>query len=321
MSTFGDIWRRVRLYIPDAPVLLVQAWVRDAYRELADQRGWGWLTIENQLVFGDARTLTVVTTLNSTTVTSAGLFVASDAGRQFRVGSFPIYTIAAFVDANTITLDRTYQTTGVGAVTGEILDAYATMPIDFGRFVVVVDPVNQRMVPWWATQEELDLIDPTRQATEGTPRLLAARRPSTFSGSLGQIQYEYWPKPTAAGALQYYAVKRPVPTSDDEEFVGVLRDRSDILEIGALAKAAMWPGTHERPNPYFNLGLANQLSGKFQALSTQLDLRDDDQYQQSWSTIPWHRWSTWSWAYDTHLLQATDATLASYWGGQWNSFY
>lgn len=317
VTTFSDVWRRVRLSIPDAPVLLVQAWVRDAYRELADKRGWGWLTQEAQLVWDDARTITVTTTLNSATVTSAGLFVASDAGRQFRVGSFPIYTILAFVNANTITLDRTYQTTGVGAVSGQILDAYATLPINFGRFVIVLDPVNQRIVPWWATQEELDLLDPTRQSSDTSARLLVARRPSTYPPTVGQMQYEYWPMPTAAGALQYYYIARPVPMADTDPFIGVLADRPDILEIGALAKAAMWPGTTERKNPYFNISLAGALTAKFESLANQLDLRDDDQSQQSWSTLPWQRWSAWAWAYDTNLLQATDATLADYVGSGW----
>lgn len=319
-TTFADIWRRVRLYVPSAPVLLVQAWVRDAYRQLADMRGWGWLVMEDQIAFQAARSLATVTaTVGSSTVTSAGLFLpASDPGRQFRVGSYPIYTILTCPDVNTITLDRTFQPPTLSNVispqTAQILDAYATMPLDFGRFVVVLDPLNQRIVPWWATEEELSLIDPTRQAAENVPRLLVGRRPSTYPPTFGQMQYEYWPKPQSTGALQYYAIRRPTPMADDAPFIGVLADRSDILETGALARAARWPGTSEVKNPYFNIALAAQLDLKFAALANQLDLRDDDQLQQSWTTIPWQRWQIWAWAYDTRLLQATDSDLGAYAG-------
>lgn len=316
MATFGDVWRKVKLHVPSAPPLLCRNWVQDAYRDLCDRRGWTFLVMEGQLVFADARTLTATVTLGSATVTSAALFVNGDAGRQFRVGSFPVYTILTVVDPSTITLDRAYETfDATGAQSATILDAYATLPVAFGRFVTVLDPINQRLIPWWATQEELDLIDPTRQASDGPPRLLVARKLSEYTLTAGQLQYEYWPVPTSAGALQYYAIKRPIDLADEDAFVGLLATRADILELGALARAALWPGTAEVKNPYFDLRLAAALQMKFDALANQLDLRDDDQSQQSWSTIPWHRWSAWGWAYDTHLLQQTDATVADYAGG------
>ena len=95
---------------------------------------------------------------------------------------------------------------------------------------------------------------------------------------------------------------------------GVLGARPDVLETGALAKAAKWPGTQDVKNPYFNLALSRELDAEFDRLALQLDLRDDDQNPQSWSTIPWQKWSTWAWAYDTSLLRETDATLAAYFG-------
>jgi hypothetical protein len=63
--------------------------------------------------------------------------------------------------------------------------------------------------------------------------------------------------------------------------------------------------------------LARTLDADFELAAQQLDLRDDDQWQQSFDTIPWQRWNMYTWAYSTHLLQASDATLSSYanWGG------
>lgn len=318
METFETVWRRLRLSVPGASPFLVQSWVRNAYRRLCQKRGWSWLVLEDQLTWGDARTVTCTTARGSATVTSAALFVSGDVGRQFRVGSYPIYTIQAVPSTGEITLDRTFQpitSAGAGAgVTGQILDAYATLPANFDHFVALLDPVNQRLVPWWMTWEELELLDPVRQAAESTPRLLSARRLSTTGSQTGRVQYEYWPKPTAAGALQYYAIGLPVDMADDDAFVGLLAARPDVLEAGALAEAARWPGTATEKNPYFNLGLAQLQDRRFEELAIQLDIRDDDVFQQSWSRIPWQRWSTWSWAYDTHLLQSTDADLSAYAG-------
>lgn len=313
-TTFETVWRSVRLSVPNAPPLLVQQWVLDAYRTLRDRRGWSWAIIQNQLIWADARSLAVATTAGSPTVTSGGLFVAADVGRQFRVGTYPIYTIIARPDANTLTLDLPYEGSGVGAVTAQILDAYATLPEGFSRFVAIVDPNNQRLVPWWATWEEMDLLDPIRASTASVPRLLAARKTSSLSSTAGRTQYEYYPKPTVAGALQYYAIGAPTALAQDYVFPGLLGDRPDILRTGALAQAAQWPGTTDLKNPYFNLALSIQLGRQFDALSNQLDLRDDDVYQQSIDNLPWQKWRTWVWAYDTALLRMTDATLGSYAG-------
>ena len=312
--TFEAVWRKVRLYIPGAPVLLVRTWVQDAYNKLADKRGWMWANFQGQIPFEAARSLAVTVTRGSTTVTSAALFVAGDAGRQLRVGSYPIYTIANVVDTSTVTLTEPYYGNQTGAQTGQILDAYATLPAKFGRFVVVLDPINQRIVPWWGTQEEMDLLDPDRQAAESTPRLLVSAQLSTFGATAGQMQYEYWPKPTSAGALQYYAVERPKVFGDEDRLQGVLAHRADVLETGALAAAAKWPGTRDMPNPYFDIRLSRVHDEEFEKSCIQLDLRDDDVGQQSWDTIPWQRWAAWSWAYDTRLLRATDSGLSAYFG-------
>lgn len=316
LPTFGDVWRAIRVNVPGAPVTLVRRWVMHAYRQLADSRQWSWMLLEGQLVWQDARVLTsVTTTFGSTNVTGpAATFVAGDAGRQFRVGTYPIYTVSAYNNDTSITLDRNYEglTAGVGAA--QILDAYATLPENFENFLMIVDPVNQRMVPWWATWSEMDLIDPIRSSSASTPRLLAARKLSGVAATLGQAQYEYYPKPTARGALQYYAKALPRALNENDPLPGFLSARVDVLETGALAQAARWPGTESSKNPYFNLALAKQLSDDFRALTVQMDLRDDDLYQQSIDNLPWQKWNLWSWAYDTHLLQASDATLASYAG-------
>src|SRR5204862_8218516 len=106
----------------------------------------------------------------------------------------------------------------------------------------------------------------------------------------------------------------PLLQADDDPIPGTLATRLDVLEAGALAQAARWPGTQDLKNPYFNLALAQQLSQDFRDLSQQIDLRDDDVYAQSIDNLPWQTWSRWPWTYDTRLLRASDATLSAYSG-------
>lgn len=316
--TFEDVWREVRLSVPQAPVMLVRSWVQRAYKRLSDRRQWGWRIQEGQLTWADARNnLLCTVTVGSSTVTSAALFTSSDVGRQFRVGTYPIYTIIALLDASTILLDRAYAAgSPTGAQAAQILDAYATLPRGFSNFEMLLSVTWQRLVPWWASAEELSLLDPIRMNSGPSPWLLGARCFSPCPLTLGQVQYEYWPKPIQAGNLQYYTVSRPLTLSDTSVFTGVLADRTDILVTGALSQAARWPGPSKtQPNPYFNLGLSAQLETQFLADCNQLDLRDDDEYPQSFDTLQWQKYRAWAWAYDTRLLQATDATLGAYFDG------
>jgi hypothetical protein len=313
--TWGDLCNTVRLSVPNAPPFLIQRWLKRVMNDLADRRQWSWQLVQGQLTWGDSRVFTATVTIGSATVTSAAQFVAGDVGRSFAVGTYPLYTIIGFTDASTVTLDMPYYGTTSGSVDdASILDAYAVMPANFENFVAILDPTNQRMVPWWGTQMEMDTIDPVRMATGGTPRLLCSASPSVDPATLGQTRYEYYPKPNAIGALQYYAKLLPFTLALDEDLPIGIAARADILELGALMHAAKWPGTVDLKNPYFNIGLAQSLRGDYESGCQQLDIRDDDRYQQSIDNLPWQRWSAWGWAYDTHFLQSTDATVGAYFG-------
>ena len=54
------------------------------------------------------RSFSAAVTNGSAVVTSSGLFLPSDFGRELRVGSGPIYTISSFSDINQVVLDRPY---------------------------------------------------------------------------------------------------------------------------------------------------------------------------------------------------------------------
>jgi hypothetical protein len=239
-----------------------------------------------------------------------GLFVAGDAGRQFAVGSFPVYTIASVTDANGIELDRPYgETTNAAVTTAKVFDAYATLPADFGSFRLIADPYNQRRLAFWIHEDQLNLLDPARLSSDTGPRLLASRAPSTYSGTLGRAQYEYWPQPTSARSYPALYNIQPDNLTDTDTFTGVLAEGGQILVDGALARCARWPGTPDLPNPYFNLALAQSHDEAFREGIQRLSLKDDSVYPDDLTQVHWERWPVGDLAYNDTSLRASDATV------------
>ena len=309
-ETFGDCWRRVRLHVPAAPTFLVREWVNAAWKPLGRMRHWGFLYGELRLTIAAARSVASVTVTNgSVNVTSADLFLAVDAGRQFRVSNFPAYTIQTFNNVNSIDLDIPFGEDST-VTTATIYDGYATMPADFESFRIIADPYNQRRLAFWISADQLNILDPTRQGSDSGPRLLAQRPPSTYLPTIGRVQYEYWPRPTAARSYPAFYNKLAARLDDTTVLSGVMAEAADVLVAGALAQAAQWPGTPDRPNPYFNAGLAREKQKEFLFGVQQLSLRDDDQHPDDMATVHWERWPLADLAYNDQALRATDATVA-----------
>ena len=309
-ETFSDVWRRVRLHVPAAPTFLVREWVNAAWKPLGRMRHWGFLYGELRLTIAAERALAAVTaTTGSTAITTAGLFLPADAGRQIRWASFPVYTIASVTNANAAVLDTAYgEDSTIAAAT--IYDGYATMPADFESFRLIADPYNQRRLAFWISADQINILDPTRQASDSGPRLLAQRPPSTYLPTIGRVQYEYWPRPTAARSYPAFYNKMAARLDDTTVLSGVMAEAADVLMAGALMYAAQWPGTPDRPNPYFNLALSREKKTEFFAGVQQLSLRDDDQHPDDMATVHWERWPLADLAYNDQALRATDATVA-----------
>lgn len=308
--TYGDVWRSVSLQVPAAPVTLIQKWVQQAYEQLVGRRHWVWLRRDAILATLAQRTVSVTFTNNSTAITStAGFVVATDPGRQLRVGNGFIYTIASVSTTSAAVLTQAYQGPS-GAAAALIHDRYLVMPADFRSFYSVVNPqVPGLPVVWWIGQDQLDLVDPQRSQSDSYLRVLASAKVSLVPATLGRVLYEAWPSPSAASQypLTYFA--RVDQLADDDLLQGVLATQTLALEQGALAHAARWPGTEQRKNPYFNLALATQLSKDFDIAVKALDLQDDDQYLQDLQQVDL---TTYGLGGDTHTLRATDATLSDY---------
>lgn len=286
-ETFENVYRQVLLHAPQASPFLARNWVQNVYNRICDIDNWSWLRKESELILNAQKSGTVSLTRSDATVTgvTAGLFASTDVGRQFRVSGPPYTILSVDAGANTCELDRIYGGTTDTAATGYILDAYITMPEDFGRFIVVLDPANSWKLRLDVTEAELNLWDPARQST-GTPYAVASRRLSTLTSTLDRVQYELWPYVTSAKRYPYYYNARPETLTDTDYFAGPLRQRTDIILLGALAEAAEWPGpSSDKKNPYFNLNLADRKRAQFMKEIDGLSKADQEIYMTWWETV------------------------------------
>lgn len=310
-QTFAEAYRMVRLHASAVPLHLCREFVNEAWKDLARRRPWSFLRAETVLTTAASRSVTVTTTQGSTTVTSAALFLAADESRQFRIGLGPTYTIQTFTDASTIELDRSFSEPDTTATAG-ILDAYITMPADFGKFRLIADLDNRRRVVFDLAEDVLLRIDPNRMFSGTIQRALAVATPSTYTPTLGRIRYEWWPRPTGVRSFPAIYVKQGTATDETTTFSGVMADGADVLVAGALAMAAEWPGTADLKNPYFNLDLATRKRSEFENGVQRLALRDDEQYPDDYIQVNWAEWTlTDTVAVDT-ILRASDASIAAY---------
>lgn len=310
MDTFLDCARRVLLRVPGAPLLLAEDWVVNAYRAFCAAHPWSFQRKDAALRFRVARSVACTVTQYSSTVTSAGLFLPADAGRQFRVTNTPIYTIQTVVDINTVTLDRNYEDSS-GAVAGTILDAYPALPLDFGHFLSITNPYEQRVIQWGVSSEYLDEIDPYRVYAGSYLRLLAARKVSQVTATQYQYLYEGWPIIITARSYPYLYKTTPGTISEATTFTGILGQyASSVLVTGALLECSKWPGTTEHPNPYRS----------DPRLSQELQLDWDRQVQALWlqddAAFPMQliqtRQNPQQYSPSTEGLRQTDATITDY---------
>lgn len=318
-ETFRDLWQIVALHAPTAPIPLVQHWCQNAYEDLCGRRHWSFLRVDSFINTLASRAVTVSFVQGATAITSAAAFVASDAGRQIRLGTGgsgnPAYTIDTVTDPSNAVLTQAYAGDDAPLASATISDIYLIMPANFRSFNVVRDPTIQRPIAWWISKDRLDLFDPGRIASDTRFRVLVAAGLSRATATNGRVTYEAWPYPTAAGTyiMQYF--KKAPKLTDDDSFEGPLSDWTSALQTAALAAAAAWPGTPTQKNPYFSLALAKKLDADAQFALKQADIADDDIYLMDLQQVDLAKFGLASISADTTLLRATDATMADYYSG------
>lgn len=163
----------------------------------------------------------------------------------------------------------------------------AALPHDFQSFVSVVNVADQKYVPFSTSVDEILKADPAL-AQKGTPdRLIVTagggQPPWDAPQYLGRLIARGYPVPS--GPSTYTAVYNTAPARLDDTTVlpDLIAQNAEVLVTGALAQAALWPGTGDKPNPYFNAGVATAKAAEFHYALQMLSLRDDDAiHTDSW---------------------------------------
>lgn len=306
--TFEDAWKEVLLHSPMVSPFLARKWVQWAYARAGELRPWSNLRVETTIQTAAEKTGTVGVTNGSTAVTGGTLaFGAGDLYRQFRIGTSPIYTVAA-VSAPDATLDRAYTGETEAAATASVLDAYILCPADFGRWGSILDIDNCWRLHHYITEDWLNRVDPRREHAE-SPRAVVSRMAATIAAIRGRLTYELWPYKTTAQQFPAVYFKVPETLADTDTIPGHFSRRSDVLVTGALSQCARWPGVEGRKNPYFNLQLSKDLKEDFDKECGLLEVKDEDIYP-TWTPRSEYRWAPM--IGDANWLREHDAPAVNY---------
>lgn len=280
-ETFGQIWNKVLLYAPGTPVPLVQQMVKNAYQRAIDMHYWSDLLADGELVVKDSySTGTVGVTEGSTTVSSSGAtWTAGHVGMQLAVddaGGQPYYTVTA-TTTDAITIDRAYEGETDSSSTYVVGDYYLEFPSDLG----VLDDVRELNNEWrlrrpYHQQNYLDLVDADRSQS-GSPILYVAAPPRIASG-VSYPRYEFWPKPPDGTHIVFRYFKTSDLTTNTSYIIPGLKPEAVVF--GALAELALWPGTVERPNPFFSMDLHRTYTKLFEDAVHDSEMADLDRMQR-----------------------------------------
>lgn len=304
-QTFEQLWKRILLYAPGLPLPLAQEFINTAYSRALEAGGWYGLRAEAEFIIPDAFTTgTITLTQSSASATGSGTgWTSALDGRQLIIGGkSPFYTVT-ITSPTTLTLDRPWADEDQAAVTYSIEQIYVTAPSDFIGFRRAVSPVDEWRLHTNITQEQVDLIDPTRN-WNGTPRALLPAPPT----SAGLRRFEVWPRSTAARFIHYLYTRRPslLSAASDRPIFPI---RGDLIRHGALVELCSFPGTKQLPNVWFDLNAAGFWQDRFEKGIAQAQ-REDQGIAQTDVT---YQEESWPWApLDPRFLQTHPDFLIGY---------
>lgn len=288
-ETFESQWKRLLVYAPDLPFPMAQEFINTAYSRVLAAGPWATLRKRADFILPAPISVAATPTNGSVTVSSASAATAH-VGRQIYEDHAPFYTIVDVSIGASYTLDRGWAGT-TGATTMTVEQVYVVVPSDFLTFISVVDTDDNWRLHTGFTAETLDVWDAQRTST-GSSWIVASTtpQPSSIAASAGFPRYEFWPRPAAAKTFNYQYLRKPPLLSAASDTLA-FPIRGDLVRHGALVEMSMWPGTAERPNPYFNMDLAREMELKFQAGLIEAQREDQEitqtAVQYADSDLPW----------------------------------
>ena len=283
-ETFAQIWNKVLLYAPNLPVPLAQQMVKDTYISVLNSHEWSETMKETEITLAtEYATGSVTATNGSTTVALATGTVTTDWNNTRQLGIFTNQGYAPFYDivsvnttANTMTLDRAYAGASTTAGSYIVAQYFVEMPSNFHVGLDVRDATrNWRLRRMYHQASYLDRIDARRQYA-GTPILYVQAQPRITSG-VSYPRFEFWPRiPSGTKLIWRYIEQNPLSASTDYP-ITVVSPR--VLVYGALALACLWPGSAERPNPYFSLDNHREYNKLYEELLQEAVIKDQNRAQ------------------------------------------
>lgn len=124
---------------------------------------------------------------------------------------------------------------------------------------------------------------------------------------VGTPRFELYPHKKAQYVYPYlYEAELDDLEDDNAVLPGPIR--GDVLLEDALSRAAMWPGTDDKPNVYYDLALAGRHERRAREMTQELEVSDDDIYLSDLSyvqamdaaPVPWGD-SAWLQKHETFL--------------------
>jgi hypothetical protein len=318
--SFEQIWRSVLLYAPDLPLPLAQRFVNIAYARTLRANQWSQLKGYSEWYLPAPYTTgTVSVTNGSTTVTGAAtVWTSAMVGRQIMMATqgVPWYDIVAVdTGAQTLTLDRAYSGPDLSGEEYEISQVYISAPTDHDYFTSILDPTREWKLHFDVDQKTIDAWDPKRLKV-GDVWVVAAVGPDPLAvAGTPENRFEIWPRAGDTRRLPFrYQKRAPLLSASADRPIWPIK--SDVLEEGALARLAMYKGTADAPNPYFDLNLYRFHEENYRRELHRAQM-EDQRVDQTW--VQYAATEDWPFApIDGAYLQSHDISPMTRWGyGYW----
>ncbi len=269
---------------PDVGQFLAQNLVRNAFLRVAERRRWSWLIKFGQFVSPNPYTTgTVSVVQGSTTVTGVATAWLSAVPtllyQQFRIGiNAPIYTIVEVTDDTHLELSSAYGGATQSSQVYRIYQCFFPTPTDYHSMLTLWDPAMNWQLNLNIKQEQLNNWDAQR-ANMGNAYMVSYRDTSQyFIGTTpttpGVPRLELWPHSTGR-TFPYLYESRCVDISDPASILPRFI-RGDMLLEMAMADAAYYPGTRDKPNAYKDISSARRHESKAELMIAEAERQDDE---------------------------------------------
>ena len=203
MATFTQMVSRVRSLVANhsqATTTVVGEFINSRHRGLLES--FDWSRRKQDIIIGtviDKTAGTIALTNGSSTVTGTSTsFASTDVGRSLIIGD-SIYSVFSYTSATSIKLGDANGTevTYPGETESGLSYVMFTQRYSLGTGIEQIISVKQQSEITEVSEEYLDSIDPTRQATGDCPSVYAR----TSRGSSDDVRIELYPRPSAGIAI------------------------------------------------------------------------------------------------------------------------